>query len=129
MKCWVEQATSRPFLLCRDLPRRLFLGLLRDAAVVVGNSSSGIIEAASFHVPAVDIGPRQAGRQRSRNVVHCGYEPAAIRRHLQRIWNKGRPRRLRCRNVYGGGKAGERLADSLGGLGSSGQILRKLIRY
>ena len=51
-------------------PRPLFLGLMRDAAVLVGNSSSGIIEAASFGTPVVDVGPRQAGRERSGNVVN-----------------------------------------------------------
>src|SRR6185312_13481038 len=47
------------FRLERDLPRPIFLGLMRDAAVLIGNSSSGIIEAASFRTPVLDVGPRQ----------------------------------------------------------------------
>ena len=71
----------------RDLPRRIFLGLLRDAALLIGNSSSGIIEAASFGTPVLDIGSRQAGRERGDNVHHVemnamrgGYACASLRR-------------------------------------------------
>ena len=42
------------------------------ASVLVGNSSSGIIEAASFHIPVVNIGTRQAGRERASNVIDAG---------------------------------------------------------
>ena len=81
----------------KDLPRPMFLGLLRDAAVLVGNSSSGIIEAASFGTPVVDIGPRQAGREHGANVAHVGYSEADIRKVLVKIWNKGRPGAIQVR--------------------------------
>jgi UDP-hydrolysing UDP-N-acetyl-D-glucosamine 2-epimerase len=47
----------------------VYFGVMRAAAAMVGNSSSGIIEAASFALPVVNLGSRQAGRTRSRNVV------------------------------------------------------------
>lgn len=56
------------------LPRERFVGLLkrlaRDGGVLVGNSSAGLIEAAVLRCPAVDVGPRQGGRERPNNVVH-----------------------------------------------------------
>lgn len=48
-----------------------YLSLLRYCSVVVGNSSSGIIEVPSFHIPTVDIGDRQRGRIASGSVIHC----------------------------------------------------------
>jgi UDP-N-acetylglucosamine 2-epimerase (non-hydrolysing) len=57
---------------------------LRAVDVVVGNSSSGVIEAASAGVPAVDIGSRQAGRLRAASVVHAGDVQEEIRSAVER---------------------------------------------
>ncbi|MGI4814672.1 MAG: UDP-N-acetylglucosamine 2-epimerase [Janthinobacterium lividum] len=54
-----------------SLGSTLYLSAARDAAVVIGNSSSAIIEVPSFGVPSVDIGTRQAGRVRSESVISC----------------------------------------------------------
>src|SRR5260221_11439400 len=86
MRCWEssepEPCTGR-FRVRRDLPRGVFLALLRDAAVLLGNSSSGIIEAASFGTPVIDVGPRQAGREHGINVTHVPYSQPAIERQLR----------------------------------------------
>ena len=113
----------------RDVPRRLFLGLLRDAAVLSGNSSSGIIEAASFGTPVVDIGPRQAGRERGPNVTSVPFRPAAIRNALRSVWNDGHPRRCPPDNVYGGDGAGRRIAACLARVPLNDRLRRKLITY
>ena len=112
-----------------NVPRPRFLGLLRDAAVLVGNSSSGIIEAASFGTPVVDVGDRQRGRERGGNVVHVGYRRAAIVKALHAIWNDGRPVRCRGSNVYGGRDAGARIAGFLAGVSVDSELTRKLIAY
>ena len=96
----------------RDVPRPIFLGLLRDAAVLVGNSSSGIIEAASFGTPVLDIGSRQLGRERGPNVTNVPYHPQRIRAELTRIWNDGKPRRFTSGNIYGGGGAARIIAST-----------------
>ncbi|HEX2973430.1 MAG TPA: UDP-N-acetylglucosamine 2-epimerase [Tepidisphaeraceae bacterium] len=129
VRCWKRWAKGEKFIVRPNVPRGVFLGLLHEAAVLVGNSSSGIIEAASFGTPVVDIGPRQKGRERSRNVVHCEYEPQEIQRQLKRIWNSGRAKRIRCVNVYGGGGAGRRMADILARLDINAPLLTKLICY
>ena len=49
-----------------------YLSLLKYCSMVIGNSSSGIIEVPSFHIPTVDIGDRQRGRVASGSVIHCG---------------------------------------------------------
>ena len=56
--------------------------MMASSAVMLGNSSSGIIEAASFGLPVVDIGDRQRGRLRGLNVINCPPDRHAIRRAL-----------------------------------------------
>src|SRR5262249_42468315 len=123
-RCWEKHARGERFIVHKNIDRPRFLGLLRDAVVLVGNSSSGIIEAASFGTPVIDVGRRQLGRERSGNVTNVPYEKAAISRALRRIWNNGRPRRFTGRNVYGGSGpstslrtgAGEKIANVLSSL-------------
>ncbi len=126
---WERHRGDEDLVLERNLPRSLFLGLMRDAAMLVGNSSSGIIEAASFGTPVVDIGPRQMGRQASGNVRHCSYDSGEIVEVCRHIWRGGKPLRSRCRNVYGEGGAGERMADIIAGLANARPEVKKLIRY
>jgi UDP-hydrolysing UDP-N-acetyl-D-glucosamine 2-epimerase len=115
--------------LLRNAPRDQFLRLLRHAAVLVGNSSSGIIEAASFGTPVLNIGPRQAGRERSENVTDVPCREADIRRAIARIWNRGKPVRYNGENVYGREGAGKRIANVLARVRLNNSLLRKLISY
>lgn len=89
-----------------------FLRLLYSSRCLVGNSSVGIRECAYLGVPTVNIGTRQAGRDRGRNVIDAGYDReeivAAIRRHLGNGRYESDP-------IYGHGKAGERIAELLAG--------------
>ncbi|RJQ36770.1 UDP-N-acetylglucosamine 2-epimerase (hydrolyzing) [Candidatus Parcubacteria bacterium] len=66
-----------------DINPRDFVSLLRNAAALVGNSSSGIKEASFFGVPVVNVGTRQQGRLRGENVVDVGYDRDAIRQAVQ----------------------------------------------
>ncbi|MBQ9991396.1 MAG: UDP-N-acetylglucosamine 2-epimerase (hydrolyzing) [Lachnospiraceae bacterium] len=55
-----------------------YLSVLQYCSAVVGNSSSGIIEVPSFHIPTINIGNRQQGRITGGSVIHCGYESSEI---------------------------------------------------
>jgi UDP-N-acetylglucosamine 2-epimerase (non-hydrolysing)/GDP/UDP-N,N'-diacetylbacillosamine 2-epimerase (hydrolysing) len=129
VRCWEKLGRDRRFIVRRDLPRPVFLGLLRDAAMLVGNSSSGIIEAGSFRTPVIDIGPRQLGRQRSRDVLNVPYRQAAIAAAVAQIWNDGRPRRRKHASPYAGRGAGAAIARILKGLVIDQRLLRKMISY
>ena len=133
LRCWdalpAAAGGGARFFPRRDIPRRLFLGLMREAAAMVGNSSSGIIEAASFGTPVIDVGPRQLGRERSGNVTSVPFTGPAIVRALAHVWNDGTPIRRRARNVYGGDGAGAAIARVLGRVRVDDRLRRKLIRY
>lgn len=67
-----------------SLGMRRYLSLLRIASAVVGNSSSGIIEAPTLSIPTVNIGDRQKGRLRAISVIDCPADPRAIQSAIDR---------------------------------------------
>lgn len=76
--------------LVRSLGRRRYLSALRYVKAVVGNSSSGLLEAPSTPAFTVDIGPRQQGRERSDAVIHCEDDPISIESAIRRVLALGR---------------------------------------
>ena len=62
-----------------------YLSVMKYCAAVVGNSSSGILETPSFHIPTLDIGSRQGGRMAAESVWHCGTDKQSIVDGLKRI--------------------------------------------
>jgi GDP/UDP-N,N'-diacetylbacillosamine 2-epimerase (hydrolysing) len=55
-----------------------YLSALKYCSFVLGNSSSGLVEAPSFHIPTINIGNRQQGRVRADSVIDCGYSEEEI---------------------------------------------------
>jgi len=95
--------------------------------LLVGNSSSGIIEAASLGWPVVNIGGRQAGRERNGNVIDVGWDAGEIEQAVRRAtMDEGFRRRVgRRKNVYGDGRASGRIVGVLEGLAREGISLEK----
>lgn len=119
----IEPTTS--VKLVKNLSRAAFLGLLANAKVLIGNSSAGIIEAASLGTPVVNIGNRQLGRERSDNVIDVPWDQTQIISAIKKAMKS----RYTGKNVYGGGNAGKRIAKVLADVSLSGRIRQKLIRY
>jgi UDP-hydrolysing UDP-N-acetyl-D-glucosamine 2-epimerase len=95
------------------LKREQFIALLKRAAVLVGNSSAGLIEAAAVRpggVPVVNIGPRQNGREKPANVIDCDYGVETVAAAIKQVMTK--PPKCR-KHPYGDGHAGKRIADLL----------------
>jgi UDP-N-acetylglucosamine 2-epimerase (non-hydrolysing) len=91
-----------------------YLRLLASADVLVGNSSSGIIEAASLRLPVVDVGDRQGGRLRPRNVVHVNGGQYAIQMAIRTAMSRVMIAKLAdLTNPYGDGRAAPRIAATL----------------
>jgi hypothetical protein len=76
----------------------------------------------------IDIGSRQKGRERGKNVLNVPATQAALQRAIKKIWNGGQPCRFGGANPYGSGDAGSSIADCLLGLDISRHV-RKLISY
>jgi UDP-hydrolysing UDP-N-acetyl-D-glucosamine 2-epimerase len=100
-----------------SLTQREFWRTLSEASVLIGNSSAGIIEAASFGVPVINVGDRQTGRERNANVLDVPWSAGAagIRRAIDRALTDGAFRRTIARrvNLYGDGRAAKRIVSVL----------------
>jgi UDP-N-acetylglucosamine 2-epimerase len=105
-----ENENPSNFHLFRNMSPEDFLRLLVHSTAIVGNSSVAIRECSFLGVPAVNIGSRQQGRERGLNVIDVDHDrhaiAAAIREHVRR----GRPA---CDQLYGDGRAGGRIADTV----------------
>jgi UDP-hydrolysing UDP-N-acetyl-D-glucosamine 2-epimerase len=94
----------------KNLPTADYVRLMKRTACLVGNSSSAIREGSFIGTPAVNVGPRQEGRQRGSNVVDVAYDRAAIVEAVRAQVANGA---YDHEPIYGDGHAGERIADVL----------------
>lgn len=112
--------------LIEHLPRARWLSMLAGARAIVGNSSAGLIEAAVLRTAAVNIGPRQGGRERPRHVVDCDYGPGRVTAALRRALAMDL---RRLRHPYGDGRSGPRMAKLLSKVRLDALPLRKHNAY
>jgi UDP-hydrolysing UDP-N-acetyl-D-glucosamine 2-epimerase len=98
----------------RNLSRSLFINLLRHSRLIIGNSSAGIIEAASLRIPAINIGERQRGRLCGGNVIFTGGTRAEIDAALDTVATPSFQQSLATlENPYGDGRSAEEAARLL----------------
>ncbi len=112
----LERWRGRSFLRIEpSLGAQRYLSLLRNAAAVVGNSSSGILEAPSLKVAAINIGSRQLNRMRAGNVIDVPFDRNAISEAIRKAVHDPEFRRqvATCVSPYGDGHAAERTLDVL----------------
>jgi GDP/UDP-N,N'-diacetylbacillosamine 2-epimerase (hydrolysing) len=112
--------------LATHLPRDAFISWMAQADVMVGNSSAGIIEAASFGTPVINIGTRQAMRERNANVMDVPAQRQALLDAVRQALAGGR---LPPANLYGDGHAARRIVELLDQLPLGGQVLMKANAY
>jgi len=115
----------------KSMPRQEYLSLMKVAGVMVGNSSSGIIEAPSFGLPAVNIGSRQEGRERGKNVIDVGHNKQEILRAIKKAITSQAflDEVKKCESPYGDGKASQKIAEILSQLEITPQLLQKRMTY
>jgi UDP-hydrolysing UDP-N-acetyl-D-glucosamine 2-epimerase len=105
-----EKETPESIHFFKNMEPHDFLRLLINSRCIVGNSSVGIRECSFLGVPAVNIGSRQAGRERGGNVADVGYDRTQILETIKRCVEDGHyPRDP----LYGDGRSGERIAELL----------------
>lgn len=128
----IERFRGANMRLERSMPRRMYLGLMRMASAMVGNSSSGLIEAPCFGLPAVNIGNRQRGRERGNNVIDVAADREAIKAGLAKAMSPEFRKFLRDEgtNPYrGDGQVGKRIAELLGSVAITEELLKKQMAY
>ncbi|WP_303673624.1 UDP-N-acetylglucosamine 2-epimerase [Vampirovibrio chlorellavorus] len=119
------------FRVVQSLGRVNYLNMLRYVSLVVGNSSSGLLETAHFKVPCLNIGERQKGRERGENVLDVAQEDAAIQQGLAAVlWA---PHTLPDLNMdshpFGEGQCAERVREVLASTPIDARLLQKQLTY
>lgn len=112
---WRTEGRSRAnWHVVPSLGMQRYLSALHGAALVLGNSSSGIIEAPAMHIPTVNIGDRQKGRMRSESVIDCLPECHAIRAAMEQAMTpEFRKRAATAVSPFGDGRTSEKIMAEL----------------
>ena len=120
-------AATRPqTYLFVNLDAVTYWSLLGQVDAIVGNSSSGIMEAASFALPAVNIGIRQQGRERARNILDVPADTGAILAAIERALSPAFRAGLRgMANPYGDGTAATTIAEVLAAVPLEGLLIKQ----
>ncbi len=112
----------------KNLDHEIYVNLMRNCSVMIGNSSSGIIEAATFSLPVLNIGARNVGRAHGTNLTFCEVDRGEITRNLSKLLKIARSGK-NFRNIYGGGNTSLRIARVLESLEIDALLLKKEITY
>lgn len=111
---WRERDLDANMHFFKNLPTSTYIRLMKMTACLVGNSSSGIREGAFIGTPTINVGSRQAGRERGGNVLDVDYDKQAIADAIQVQLQHGP---YDADHTYGDGQAGPRIANCLADLG------------
>lgn len=128
----LQEYSGKPyFRLYRNIDFPDFWGLMNVSAALVGNSSAGVMETASFKIPFINIGIRQEGRLRAGNVIDVAHDTEqivqAIRTALFDPELKGTL--ARCVSPYGDGNAAQRIVEVLKCLPPVEKLITKKMTY
>ena len=108
------------------IARPRFVSWMAHCDLMIGNSSAGIIEAATFGTPVLNIGSRQNLRERNANIVDAAFDRPAILESIDFLLKNGR---FPCKNIYGDGNTASRMADLLASLSLKPELMMKTNAY
>lgn len=120
------RATHADIRIVTHFPRELFVSWMAAADFMIGNSSAGIIEAASFGTPVINIGSRQNLRERNANVIDVAVDPLAIGKAVEQALEQ---RQYDCRNIYGDGRSVDRIVRLIESLPLDQSVMMKSNAY
>lgn len=126
----ILQARDSNSLIFDNLPREDYLGLLENCECIIGNSSSGVLEAPTLKTPAINLGRRQNDRVQGINVINAEYEVGAITDAINKaISDEFKMKMKKCVNPYGDGQSSARILDLLNSIKIDDTLLTKKITY
>jgi len=128
----IESVRSHPSVhVFQNIPDAPFVNLLRGAAVLIGNSSLGLLEAPFLKLPAINVGRRQSTRHHSSNVFFVPHDKAEILKLIRSIVEDPETQRRiqECENPFGDGHTGKRVAELLASTPIDERLLNKDLSY
>ena len=128
----IEEYRFRPGIhVFKNIPDAPFVNLLTGAAVLIGNSSLGLLEAPFLRLPVINVGHRQTARRHAENVFFVPHDRREIVRQVRAVLeDEETQRRVRnCENPFGDGHTGEHVAELLASILIDGKLLNKDLSY
>ncbi|MDA7805118.1 UDP-N-acetylglucosamine 2-epimerase [Schleiferiaceae bacterium] len=127
----IEHYLKGDYQVFSNLSRQDYLGILKNASAIVGNSSSGILEAPTFKIPCINIGRRQAGREQAINVINCEFNSLEIKTSIEKALDRDFKKSLEneCINPYGDGRSSERILEIISKTKLNSSLIVKDITY
>ena len=117
-------------VICKNLDRDDYLALLKNCTFLIGNSSSGILEAPSFKVPVINIGNRQRGRPQAKNIINADYTIKSIQEAIKIACSKEFLKKAKAAvNPYGDGFSSSRICAILRDIEINQKLLDKACTY
>lgn len=106
---FIEENRGDPnFIIYKNLPREYFMSIFYHCSFIIGNSSAGILEAASYKKPAINVGLRQQGRYSDFNVLFCNGDFESIKSSILTAKDNAFINKLSVlQNSYGNGKSAD----------------------
>jgi GDP/UDP-N,N'-diacetylbacillosamine 2-epimerase (hydrolysing) len=112
----------------QSLGQKRYYSLLKYSDLVLGNSSSGIVEAQSFHIPAINVGSRQKGRLANKNVVNITADVESILKTIAHVSGTEFKSSIKQNsNLYGDGKASDRIIDFISSVDAGRLLVKKSV--
>lgn len=130
IKAISEFSSSPNFRIRKNIDYAEFISMMGFADAIVGNSSSALIEAPYFRLPAVNIGSRQKGRERAGNVIDCGYQKEDIKKSIKRALSQDFKNKVKSlKNPFGRGGTFQNVLSFLKNIKIDEKLLQKRISY
>ena len=112
-----------------SLPFEKYINLLRNCSVLVGNSSSGIMEAPFLHKPSVNIGTRQDGRPKSSSIISVDYDKIQIKNAIKKTLAIKTAKRKKQSGLYGDGNSSKKITKLLETINLNKISIQKKLTY
>jgi len=127
----IEELKTSDFYCFANLSRSDYLSLLKNCQAIVGNSSSGLLEAPTYKTPAVNIGRRQNCRVSGMNVIHCPFETEKVIEAIQLAISPQFKQKCfdECVNPYGDGRSSERILNLIDKIKIDDNLLIKNLTF
>ena len=128
----IKQYDKKPYFHCyKNIPHEKYLSIMKSASLMIGNSSSGILEAPSFKIPVINIGTRQQGRERSNNIIDIEPKKKNILKAIDfALTNKNFLIKVKnCKNKFGAGNAAQKIVKILKTIPIDEKLIQKQITY
>ena len=128
----INENIDSSYMVFSNLSREMYLTLLKFSSLIIGNSSSGLLEAPTYKIPAVNIGRRQDGRERGVNVIDV---PSFVENKIENAIDKAISNDFNnflienCSNPYGDGNSSKKIYNFILDLEINDLVLTKNLTY